>query len=73
LLDAPAAAAAAFAERVLAATREIAIAGGSRLTASAGVATAPADARTIDALLHVADERLLTAKTRGKDRVQTAG
>jgi diguanylate cyclase (GGDEF)-like protein len=70
LLDAPAAPAAAFAERMLAATRKIALASGGRLTASAGVATAPADARTIDELLRVADERLLTAKTRGKDRVQ---
>jgi diguanylate cyclase (GGDEF)-like protein len=62
LLDAPAAAA-ALAERMLAATRKIALAGGARLTASAGVATALADARTIDELLRVADERLLTTKT----------
>jgi diguanylate cyclase (GGDEF)-like protein len=36
---------------------------------SAGVATAPADGRTVEALFQVADDRLLAAKAGGKDRL----
>jgi diguanylate cyclase (GGDEF)-like protein len=36
---------------------------------SAGIATAPADGRTVEALFQVADDRLLAAKAAGKDRL----
>jgi diguanylate cyclase (GGDEF)-like protein len=71
LLDAPKRAAEAFAKRALAATRRIAVAGEGHLTASAGVATAPTDAQSIDELLRIADGRLLRAKADGKNRVET--
>lgn len=38
-------------------------------TVSIGVATVPADGRTVDELLHVADQRLYDAKRRGGDAV----
>lgn len=38
-------------------------------TVSIGVATMPADGRTVDELLHVADQRLYDAKRRGGDAV----
>lgn len=52
------------AERMLTAIR---LAGEIRV--SAGVATAPADGRTVDGLFQVADDRLLAAKAAGKDRL----
>jgi diguanylate cyclase (GGDEF)-like protein len=70
LVDAPTTAAAAFGRRALEATRRLAIAGGIRLTASAGVASAPTDADSVDELLRLADDRLLQATARGKNRVQ---
>lgn len=39
------------------------------LRISAGVATAPADGRTVESLFQVADDRLLAAKAAGKDRL----
>jgi diguanylate cyclase (GGDEF)-like protein len=52
------------AERLLTAIRA---AGDVRV--SAGVATAPADGRTVDGLFQIADDRLLAAKAAGKDRL----
>jgi diguanylate cyclase (GGDEF)-like protein len=71
LVDATKTAAEAFAQRALAATRRLAIADDLHLTASAGVASAPADGDNIDDLLCAADARLLQAKAQGKDRVAT--
>jgi diguanylate cyclase (GGDEF)-like protein len=57
--------------RVLLATRNATLRPDGRpLTASAGVASSAADGRVSGALLRAADERLLDAKTRGKDRVE---
>jgi diguanylate cyclase (GGDEF)-like protein len=69
LPDACAADAAAFAWRVLAASRGVERPDGAPLTASAGVATAVAGDGCIDDLLHAADARLLAAKAAGKARV----
>ncbi len=41
----------------------------TRLTISAGVASAPEDGETVDDLLHSADTRLFDAKRAGRDRV----
>ena len=62
--------AAAYATRVLRTTRgTLRRPDGTPLTASAGVATAGAGEQSGEALLWVADERLLAAKAAGKDRV----
>jgi diguanylate cyclase (GGDEF)-like protein len=59
-----------YAVRVLLACRTARLRpGGGRLTASAGAASAPADALDGETLLRVADRRLLDAKAGGKDRV----
>jgi diguanylate cyclase (GGDEF)-like protein len=52
------------AERLLESVR-----GAGDIRVSAGVATAPADGRTVEALFQVADDRLLAAKAAGKDRL----
>jgi diguanylate cyclase (GGDEF)-like protein len=60
------------AERLVRALREAdPPAPGGRLTASAGIAVAPQDGTTVDALFQAADDRLLHAKARGKDQVAT--
>jgi diguanylate cyclase (GGDEF)-like protein len=46
-----------------------AIRAAGEIRVSAGVATAPADGRTVDGLFQVADDRLLAAKAAGKDRL----
>lgn len=43
----------------------------SRLTISAGIAEYPADGNSVDMLIAVADDRLLTAKRSGRNRVVT--
>jgi diguanylate cyclase (GGDEF)-like protein len=58
-----------YAERMIARTRATELAAVGPVTASAGLAAAPLDATTGDALVDVADERLLRAKAGGKDRV----
>jgi diguanylate cyclase (GGDEF)-like protein len=40
-----------------------------KIRVSAGVATAPADGRTVEAVFQAADDRLLAAKAAGKDRL----
>jgi diguanylate cyclase (GGDEF)-like protein len=60
-----------YAVRVLLATRNAALRpDGGPLTASAGVASSATDGRVGTALLRAADDRLLAAKARGKDRVE---
>jgi diguanylate cyclase (GGDEF)-like protein len=73
LPGAHAAEAARCAERLLAAVRaEVRGPDGAGVTASAGVAVAPADAPSLAGLFRAADGRLLEAKTRGKDRAVLA-
>jgi diguanylate cyclase (GGDEF)-like protein len=60
--------AAGCAERLLAAVRRTPAPAGIRITASAGVAVAN-DGDTVESIFRAADERLLTAKAHGKDRV----
>jgi diguanylate cyclase (GGDEF)-like protein len=62
----------AVAERVCAKIREIDIAGGIRVTASIGVATAPAARTDLDGLISRADAALYVAKNQGRDRVRPA-
>jgi diguanylate cyclase (GGDEF)-like protein len=69
LPGADAEAAATFAERANAATREARLGPDGDTTTSAGVSTAPAEVETADTLFRLADDRLLQAKARGKDRV----
>ena len=57
------------AERLVRAVREARWSIAGPMTASAGVAVAPDDAGTVATLFKAADERLLMAKARGKDRV----
>jgi diguanylate cyclase (GGDEF)-like protein len=57
------------AERLVAALRDAEPVAGRSITASAGVAVAPQDGTTADALFGTADDRLLRAKALGKDRV----
>jgi diguanylate cyclase (GGDEF)-like protein len=52
------------AERLLARIRNA-----GEIRVSAGVATAPSDGRSVEALFQVADDRLLAAKAAGKDRL----
>ena len=60
-----------YAVRVLLASRNAALRpDGAPLTASAGVASSATDGRVGTALLRAADDRLLDAKARGKDRVE---
>jgi diguanylate cyclase (GGDEF)-like protein len=56
--------AARCAQRLLARIRD-----SGDIRVSAGVATAPADGRTVEAIFQVADDRLLAAKAAGKDRL----
>lgn len=61
---------AAIAERVRALVESLpAPANGSQLTISIGGALYPRDGTTVDALFHVADERLYQAKREGRNRV----
>jgi diguanylate cyclase (GGDEF)-like protein len=46
---------------------------GATVTISVGGALYPSDGTTVDALFHVADERLYQAKREGRNRVVTAG
>lgn len=57
------------AERLVRAVREATWSIAGPMTASAGVAVAPDDAGTVATLFKAADERLLSAKAMGKDRV----
>jgi diguanylate cyclase (GGDEF)-like protein len=67
-----AAALATIAERVRALVESLpAPANGSQLTISIGGALYPHDGTTVDALFHVADERLYQAKHEGRNRVVT--
>ncbi len=59
------------AERMRGAVAEVAV-GDRRLSASAGVATFPADGSTVERLLEVADAALYRAKRGGRDRTCTA-
>jgi diguanylate cyclase (GGDEF)-like protein len=61
--------AARCADRLVGAVRDAAWSIGGPMTASAGVAVAPDDAGTVATLFKAADERLLSAKAMGKDRV----
>jgi diguanylate cyclase (GGDEF)-like protein len=72
LPGADAAEAVAAAHRVVAAVREADIGPSGRLTASVGLAVAPAEGDTVAALFRAADDRLLAAKAQGKDRAVTA-
>ena len=73
LPGAHAAEAARCAERLLTAVRaEVRGPDGAGVTASAGVAVAPADAPSLAGLFRAADGRLLEAKTCGKDRAVLA-
>jgi diguanylate cyclase (GGDEF)-like protein len=67
-IEAPALA--AIAERVRACVESMpAPAGGAAVTVSIGAALYPGDGTTVDALFHVADERLYQAKRDGRNRV----
>jgi two-component system cell cycle response regulator len=69
---ADASAAHAMVEQILREVRALAIAYGEiqlRATVSAGIAMLPRDARDEPSLLKVADERLLSAKQAGRDRI----
>jgi diguanylate cyclase (GGDEF)-like protein len=61
--------AAAGAQRLLEAVRDVAMPIGRRLTVSAGVASAPQDGADAVTLLQAADVRLMRSKNAGKDRV----
>jgi diguanylate cyclase (GGDEF)-like protein len=64
--------AARYAVRVLLASRTGGLRPGGRpLTASAGIANTAGDGRIGDDLLRVADDRLLAAKSAGKDRIES--
>ena len=65
--------AARCAERLVRAVRDASFGVAGRMTISAGVATAPADADTVAGLFKAADVRLLDAKTNGKDRAVVRG
>ena len=67
------AAAVELAERARAALAEVPVKGGRVLSASAGVATWPADADNPDRLLEAADRALYAAKRAGRDRTCVAG
>ena len=56
----------------MAAVRDADIGPSGRLTASVGLAVAPAEGDTVAALFRTADDRLLAAKAQGKDRVVLA-
>jgi diguanylate cyclase (GGDEF)-like protein len=58
----------AYAERLRLAVARMA---GVALTASIGVAAAPRDGTSLEALIRVADARLYAAKRHGRDRVET--
>ncbi|WP_445148732.1 diguanylate cyclase [Baekduia sp. Peel2402] len=72
LTAADAAAAHAYAGRVMDALRAEDVADDLRLTVSAGIATLGADGLTVESLLHAADEALYRAKATGRDRVVSA-
>src|SRR3954451_8544673 len=61
----------AAAHRLVAAVREGHIGPGAGLTASVGLAIAPAEGDTVATLFRAADDRLLAAKAQGKDRAVT--
>ena len=61
--------AARCADRLVGAVRDATWSIAGPMTASAGVAVAPDDAGTVATLFKAADERLLSAKAMGKDRV----
>ena len=63
----------AVAERVCAKIREIKLPDDVRVTASVGVATAPAARTDLEALVSRADAALYVAKNQGRDRVSAAG
>ena len=69
LPDADDAEAAQAAERIVEAVRGARWGVAGQITASAGVAVAPADAATVATLFKAADDCLLAAKAQGKDRV----
>jgi diguanylate cyclase (GGDEF)-like protein len=62
----------AVAERVCAKIREINLPDGVTVTASIGVATAPASRTDLDALVSRADAALYVAKNQGRDRISPA-
>jgi diguanylate cyclase (GGDEF)-like protein len=61
------------AHRIVAAVRDGRIGPDGALTASVGLAVAPAEGDTVAALFRAADDRLLAAKAQGKDRAVTGG
>ncbi|HWI73411.1 MAG TPA: sensor domain-containing diguanylate cyclase [Baekduia sp.] len=61
----------AAAHRIVEAIREAAIGPSGALTASVGLAVAPAEGDTVAVLFRTADDRLLAAKAQGKDRAIT--
>lgn len=71
LPGAEAAEAIAAAHRVVVAIREAGLGPGGALTASVGLAIAPAEGDTVAALFRAADDRLLAAKAAGKDQAIT--
>jgi len=71
LPGADAAEAVAAAHRVVIAVREARVGPDGGLTASVGLAVAPAEGDTVAALFRAADDRLLAAKAQGKDRAVT--
>jgi diguanylate cyclase (GGDEF)-like protein len=62
----------AAAHRVVVAIREAGIGPDGMLTASVGLAIAPAEGDTVAALFRTADDRLLAAKAAGKDQAITS-
>jgi diguanylate cyclase (GGDEF)-like protein len=63
----------AVAERVCARIRDLELPGGLSVSASIGVATAPAARTDLDSLIGRADAALYAAKNQGRDRVRAAG
>ncbi|HWH95879.1 MAG TPA: sensor domain-containing diguanylate cyclase [Baekduia sp.] len=61
----------AAAHRLVAAVRDGGLGPHGAITASVGLAIAPAEADTVAALFRAADDRLLAAKVQGKDRAVT--